>query len=122
MWIWSHTEVERLPSGVARLLADPSQEYCLSTVSLWETMLALERGRVSRVLSPEATVRSWLLTNPIELVPLNSEIAILSRALSFNHEDPADRFIAATAFHLGCPLATVDPNLRRLPWIHVIQD
>jgi PIN domain nuclease of toxin-antitoxin system len=43
--------------------------------------------------------------------PLSNDIAILSRQLDLVHQDPADRFIAATAVHYGLTLATVDKNL-----------
>ena len=42
---------------------------------------------------------------------LNNEIAILSRQIELPHQDPADRFIAATAIFYELTLATVDRNL-----------
>jgi len=80
-------------------------------------MTAMEKGRIVTVTSPESTVRTWLRGSHFQVVPLDQEIAILSRTLAFQHEDPADRFIAATSYHLNMPFATVDENLRRLPWL-----
>jgi PIN domain nuclease of toxin-antitoxin system len=54
-------------------------------------------------------------------VDLSKEIAILSRTLLFKHEGRADRFIAATAFHLSVPLATSDERLIALPWMLKVQ-
>lgn len=42
---------------------------------------------------------------------LTNEIAILSRQLDLLHQDPSDRFIAATAVYYNLTLATVDRNL-----------
>lgn len=77
-------------------------------------MLLLERGRLRSGSSPEETVKEWLARYPLEVVPIDAEIAILSRTLPFEHEDPADRFIAATAFSRGVPLATSDARLLSL--------
>lgn len=42
---------------------------------------------------------------------LNYAIAILSRQIDLPHQDPADRFLAATAIYYDLILATVDANL-----------
>jgi PIN domain nuclease of toxin-antitoxin system len=42
---------------------------------------------------------------------MNQAIAILSRHIVLPHQDPADRFIVATAIYYGLQLATVDGNL-----------
>lgn len=42
---------------------------------------------------------------------LNHSIAVLSREIELPHQDPADRFLAATAIHYDLTLATVDNNL-----------
>jgi len=53
----------------------------------------------------------------MRVIPIDTDIAILSRTLEFSHSDPADRYIAATAFKCGVPLATVDPRLQELTWL-----
>jgi PIN domain nuclease of toxin-antitoxin system len=83
-------------------------------------VLGVQRGRIASPISAEATARAWLEASPIEVVPIEKEIAILSRTLVFEHEDPADRFIGATAFHLDCQLVTVDARLSGLPWLRVL--
>jgi PIN domain nuclease of toxin-antitoxin system len=42
---------------------------------------------------------------------MNYAIAILSRHIVLPHQDPADRFIVATAIYYGLKLATVDAKL-----------
>ena len=58
---------------------------------------------------------------PLKVIPLDLEIALLSRSLPYRHEDPADRFIAATAHRLGVPLATSDARLLGLPWLLTLE-
>jgi PIN domain nuclease of toxin-antitoxin system len=43
--------------------------------------------------------------------PLNREVAILSRFIALDHEDPADRFLAATAALYELTLITADERL-----------
>ncbi|WP_038472791.1 type II toxin-antitoxin system VapC family toxin [Fimbriimonas ginsengisoli] len=117
MWIWFHKGDSRLPPELAREIERLKGTVALSSVSIWEALLAIQRGRIVSSLSPEVTVRSWLSQVPMRVIPLDLEIALLSRTLPFAHEDPADRFIAATAYHLRVPLATADSKLRALPWL-----
>lgn len=69
---------------------------------------------------PQDTVRMWLAAAPVHVKPIDEEIAILSRTLKFIHDDPANRFIAATAFQCNAALATVDARLQGLSWLRTI--
>ena len=48
---------------------------------------------------------------PLEEAPVTHEIARQSRLVDVHHEDPADRFLAATAKVLGLTLVTADKRL-----------
>ena len=85
----------------------------LSPISLWEVILLAERGRIT--LSPNP--RTWLreAARTVREVPLTFEVAAASRQLRLDHEDPADRFIVATAKVFGLRLVTADTRLLRCP-------
>lgn len=120
MWIWFHQGNPRLPVSVASEIRRLGESVALSVVTLWEVALAIEKGRVASPFAPDITIRRWLSQVPMTVVPLDMEIALLSRTLAFAHEDPADRFIAATAHRLGVPLATSDARLIALPWLKTV--
>ncbi len=117
MWAWFHTGDSRLSDTVARQIG---RETLLSAVSVWELHMLIERGRLTSGSSPAETVGAWLKTAPMRVIPVDQEIAILSRTLPFEHDDPADRFIAATAYRAGVPLATVDSRLTGLNWLKTV--
>lgn len=120
VWIWLVTGSQPLPDSIVEAAKENSQAIAISATSIWEAHLLLERGRITPVASPEQTIRSWLGAYPFPVIPIGMEIAMLSRTLRFQHEDPADRFIASTAFQLGVPLATLDARLGSLDWLQVI--
>lgn len=120
IWLWYHEGSPKLRADVkAAIDLDPEACY-LSPVSLWEAHILAERGRINLGSSPEQELRRMLLRYPHRIADLTAEIAILSRALQFSHEDPADRFIAATAKAYGLPLATDDVNLKSLKWLKTV--
>ena len=111
VWLWGINEPERLPTSVRTELEMASEPPRLSPISLWEVILLAERGRIT--LSPNP--RTWLreAARTVREVPLTFEVAAASRQLRLDHEDPADRFIVATAKVFGLRLVTADTRLLR---------
>ncbi len=68
-------------------------------------------SRIVLLPDPIIWITSVLQALEINEAPLTHEIAILSREIACPHQDPSDRFIAATAIHYNLQLATVDQNL-----------
>lgn len=120
IWVWSVLEPERLSVRVARQLTNPENEIWLSAVSVWELLLLHEKGRVR--LIPDAV--SWINDNlgrmNIREAPLTFEVALAISSLKLPHNDPADRFIAATAKVFGLTLVTADDQLCKLADLAVL--
>lgn len=115
IWLWSHAEPERLTKRVATALADTRNQLWLSPISIWEFLLLAERGRV-RVqggTAPHEWVEAALSRAPMHDAPVSREVAMRSRSLRIEHEDPADRFLAATAEVYELTLVTADERLLR---------
>ena len=119
IWVWSQAEPNRIPSGLRRELTELRDSIAISVISIWETLMLIERGRIAVEGDAEDAVRGWIDANDTRVLPLDEETAFLARSLPFVHGDPADRFIAATAVRHGCPLATLDTHLRGLPFLDV---
>jgi PIN domain nuclease of toxin-antitoxin system len=102
---------ERLPSKIKRELARPSAELWLSPISVWEAHLAIEKKSIRTKLAPHEWIRDALAAAPMQSALVTHEVAIESRRLGLDHQDPGDRFIAATAVVYGLTLATVDERL-----------
>jgi PIN domain nuclease of toxin-antitoxin system len=111
VWAWSLLEPERLPKRALRALEDASNEGWLSPVSAWEMLLLIERGRVEADLPADEWVRQALAKTPLREAPLNHEVALRSRLVRLPHEDPADRFLVATAEVWELTLLTADQRL-----------
>lgn len=120
IWIWSLMDPDQLGARVTEELENQDNDVYLSAVSVWETLILGEKGRLLLEPSPQEWVRQALLASPIEDVPLNREIALRSRTLALSHQDPADRWIAATAAVHELTLVTHDSALRELSEISVL--
>lgn len=111
IWIWSHLEPRHLTPRVARVLQATGTELWLSPFSVWEFLLLAERGRLELRGDPHAWVDAALRRVPMHEAALTSTIAARSRLIDVPTQDPADRFLAATAAVLELTLVTSDARL-----------
>jgi PIN domain nuclease of toxin-antitoxin system len=120
IWLWSLLEPDRVGERTRALIESPEHEKWLSPISVWETLMLAARGRVILEPSPEAWVRSELARLPLREATLTAEVAIASHLLPIGSADPADRFLAASAFVYELTLATADSRLREIPGVDVL--
>lgn len=111
IWLWYRLGNPRLSLNLQTIISDPANELWLSPISIWETLLLAEKGRITLEPTPEQWIQNSLEELDTKEAPLTNEIAILSRQLNLVHQDPSDRFIAATSVYYNLTLATVDTNL-----------
>lgn len=111
IWIWFLIGHPRLPQSLQIVIAEETNELWLSPISIWETLILAEKRKIILQQPPEIWIKQGLELLKIQEAFLTNDIALLSRQLNLVHQDPADRFIVATAVHYGLILVTVDDNL-----------
>jgi PIN domain nuclease of toxin-antitoxin system len=109
IWLWSLREPHRLGKRVMQELRNGENEIWLSPISTWEALMLHAKGRIR--LPPDLARWVARATAPLLEAPLTHEIALISRELRLPHNDPADRFLAATAQVLQLTLVTADSHL-----------
>jgi PIN domain nuclease of toxin-antitoxin system len=117
IWVWYALGDSQLSETLRSTIASETTELWLSPISIWEVLLLTEKGRISLQLNTTDWIDQSLKALAIHEAPLNHQIAILSRQIELPHQDPADRFIAATAVHYQLQLATVDTHLTGASWL-----
>ena len=120
IWLWSLLEPERLTAPVQESLTDLDAEIWLSPVSVWETLLLADKGRIQLDPSPVDWVDKHLGAPPMLDAPLTRQVAMASRGVDLVHDDPADRFLAATAVVYDLVLVTADRRLMDCPSMQVL--
>ena len=111
IWLWALLDPQRLSPAVRAALVSRENELWLSPISVWEALLLAERGRVRVDTAPTEWVEQMVRALPRREAALTHDIAVASRTLTLSHDDPADRFLAATAQVLGLTLVTADARL-----------
>ncbi|HKE14439.1 MAG TPA: type II toxin-antitoxin system VapC family toxin [Kofleriaceae bacterium] len=112
--LWWALDPSRL-STVAqdRITAMEQQGGLASSISIWELGIKVRRGKLELGMDIEEFTRRVERSAVIELVPVGTAIWLRSLQLAWEHRDPADRVIVATALDRGVPILTKDEVLHR---------
>lgn len=122
IWLWQALEPGRLRPRLRAVLQEPGHEFWLSPVSVWElsTLCAKRRFRIESGMELGAWVRESMRRSELREAPLTLEAALASDSLSWVHQDPGDRLLAATAQVMGLVLVTADERLLGVPGLAVL--
>ena len=120
IWLGYLQGNSRLSENLRQVMNTPDTELWLSPISVWETIILAEKGRIKLDRNPQVGVKRYLRSLDFKEARITHEIAMRSRSIELSHQDPADRFIAATAVELDLTLATVDRRLLSLDWLSTL--
>jgi PIN domain nuclease of toxin-antitoxin system len=90
-----------------------SEEIRISSISIWEIGIKVKKGNLVIPLSLQKYVDRVKHAEGLEIVSVTEEIWMKNVKLRWEHKDPADRTIVATARLLQSPLVTSDETIRR---------
>jgi PIN domain nuclease of toxin-antitoxin system len=118
--LWSLSDPEKLPTRIKGALEDKSNDLWISPITIWEILLLNEKGRI-QIQHGDCIkwIKNLLKTLPFKEAPLNHEVAIKSRQVDLPHQDPADRFLLATAIIYNLTLLTVDEKILDNDYHHI---
>lgn len=121
-WIWWLAQPESLSeaarTAVERAVADwkpgAGSGLAVSSISVWELAMLVDRKRLELTTSPARWVHACESLPFLSFVPVDNRVALHSVTLpSTLHADPADRMIVATALVHNMTLLTKDERIRR---------
>ena len=101
----------RLSSTAEQIIAQ-TDRVGVSSISIWEIGIKVERGKLVLPLSGGEYVENLEQTDRVEILPVDLSTWIRNLQLDWSHPDLADRTIVATASLHNCPLVTSDKMIR----------
>ena len=119
--LWWALDPGRLSATASRILERMEDQGGLaSSISIWELGVKIRRGRLDLGIGIDEFARRIERGAVVELIPVDTTIWLRSLALDWEHRDPADRVIAATALLRGVPLLTADAALRQFDAVECV--
>lgn len=109
--LWWSFFPEKLSRASATALTE-ADDLVFPAIVFWEASLLIRKGRIELPVNPTAWLQGLRTTARAKIAPLTAEIALRADRLRM-HDDPADRFIVATALAKNLRLVTKDTAIRK---------
>jgi PIN domain nuclease of toxin-antitoxin system len=112
IFLWFISGDSRLSTDVRDIIRDLDNEIYLSVVSVWESIVKYQLGKLPLPEPPETYLPKQRELHQIATLTLDeSSIAQLAK-LPPLHRDPFDRMLICQALQYGLTIATVDAEVR----------
>ncbi len=95
----------------AQTAIDQTDQLVISSISIWEIGLKIKHNRLQIPLTIDTYARRLQMTEKVVIQAVDVLTWIENLALDWDHRDPADRTIVATARLLGCGLVSSDKRI-----------
>ena len=101
-------------SALAKQVCDeiPNNGAMVSAISIWEIGIKIKRGNLELGIELSDYVRRLQSLKGLEIIPVDVEHWLGNLNLLWEHRDPADRTIVATAQLHDLPLVSKDEAIR----------
>ncbi|MEA3347682.1 MAG: type II toxin-antitoxin system VapC family toxin [Pseudomonadota bacterium] len=107
--LWYSLDAQKLSAG-AKIECEkiPQLGGFVSAISIWEIGLKIKNGKLDINTNIVDYVKRLRRVGTIEIIPVDENIWMKNLELDWNHRDPADRTIVATAILKKLPIVTSD--------------
>jgi len=112
-WVWSMLDRPELHPA-ARVAIEEAQTVYVPPCSFHEITQKHRAGKWPEVGPIVPRLPALLRAQGGVVAPYTAEMAMLSGGMEWNHRDPFDRMIAATAIEMACTLVSKDPAFDEL--------
>lgn len=119
-YVWALTAAERLGPAAEPLLRDRSTRLLVSAATAWEMAIKHRAGRwpeVEPLLAQHGRLVSRL---GAEMLPIDSEDALVAGSMTWEHRDPFDRVLAAQALRRDLRLLSRDAAFAAVHGLRVV--
>ena len=101
----------RLTQAAATEISE-ADRVVISSMSIWEIGVKVSKGKLTIPLPIRDFAERLEQVDRIEMLPVDLATWLRNVELDWEHRDPADRTIVATAELNDCPLVTSDASMR----------
>ncbi len=112
IFLWFISGDPQLSIGTRDLIRDSDNEVYLSVVSVWESIIKYQLGKLPLPESPEIYLPKQRNLHQITSLPIDENSISQLIHLPLLHRDPFDRMLICQVLQHGLTLATVDSAIR----------
>jgi PIN domain nuclease of toxin-antitoxin system len=111
--IWWTSDTDKLSEKASEACSKIKIHGALiSSISIWEIGMKIKNKKIDIGCSISELVNNLYEIDKFEIVPIDEITWLQNLSLDWEHRDPADRTIVATAKLRNLPIITKDPLIR----------
>ena len=110
--IWRCFEPEKISQATLAKL-NASDEIIICSISFWEIGIKIKKKKLSLPIQLTEFSKLLLQAQNIKIIPIELDIWLKTLELKWQHKDPVDRVIVATAAKYNYPIVTSDKTIKR---------
>lgn len=119
--LWWALDPQRLSERARDTLAEMEERGGFaSSISIWELGVKVNRGKLELGISISELARRLELGSNVDLLAVDTTTWLRSLDLDWDHRDPADRVIVASALLKGVPILTKDRAIHAFDGVECI--
>jgi PIN domain nuclease of toxin-antitoxin system len=108
--IWWTLDQKKISASTLAVLNN--SEMLLSSISIWEVGIKIKNKKLDIGMSIDVYAEKLTELSTIQILPVTDKIWVKNLGLKWEHRDPADRTIVATAMIQDCWIVTTDQIIR----------
>ena len=111
--LWWTLDPEMLSPRARDICAEVGRTGAVvSSISIWELGIKIKRGKLDIGLTIEEYLQRLRRLSSLSIVPVDAATWVRNLSLNWDHDDPADRTIVATALMRDAELVSKDRDIR----------
>ena len=119
--IWWTLDPVKLSKRAAKLCTQfTTTPAYLSSISIWEIGIKIKKGKLDLGISARQFAERLKRTGLVQIVPVDETIWLRNLELEWDHRDPSNRTIVATAQIKNVPVLTKDETIRHFKGVKTI--
>lgn len=111
VFLWYISGDPGLPDATRNAISDPDNDVYLSVISVWESLIKYQIGRLPLPQSPEQYLSEQRERHLIASLPLNEGSVSKLITLPLIHRDPFDRMLICQAMEHNLTNVTADDTI-----------
>lgn len=115
IFLWYISGDRHLPKSLRNIIQDSANGVYLSVVSLWESIVKYDLGKLPLPLSPEKYLPLQRERHDISSLSLDEAAIIHLSTLPSLHRDPFDRMLICQAIEHKMTFVTMDTAIAQYP-------
>jgi len=115
IFLWLISGDRKLTDSLRENICDPENEIFLSSVSIWESIVKYQPGKLPLPKPPGEYLPAQRKRHHISSLPLDEDSVVHLSNLPPVHRDPFDRMLICQAIEHGLTLVTADDIIRSYP-------